>query len=73
MRILPKVSSLVGLLFFAGCSSQPQTTPPVVTVVDNSCKAFKQLSWSVDDTPESATGIRRHNAIHAKLCSKKGQ
>jgi len=46
---------------------QPAVT---VKVVDNSCKAFGRLTWSVDDTVETATEIRRHNARFVKLCPK---
>jgi len=41
-----------------------------VTVVDNSCEAFRQISWSVADTRETATRVRQHNAKHAALCGK---
>jgi hypothetical protein len=39
-------------------------------VVDNSCSAFRQMSWSVRDTKETSTQIRQHNAAHAALCPK---
>jgi hypothetical protein len=41
-----------------------------VSVVDNSCEAFRQLSWSVQDTKETSTEIRQHNAKYAALCPK---
>ncbi len=44
---------------------------PVVTVVDNSCQAFRQLSWSVADTKETSTQVRQHNATYAALCPKR--
>jgi hypothetical protein len=42
-----------------------------VTVVDNSCQAFRQLSWSVADTKETSTQVRQHNATYAALCPKR--
>lgn len=54
------------------CSSVEPPAPIVVTtVVDNSCKVFKRVSWSVSDTPETATEVRQHNARFDRLCGKK--
>ena len=53
----------------SGCDSASKV-PPVVTVVDNSCEAFRQISWSVSDTQLTATQVRQHNAKHAALCGK---
>jgi hypothetical protein len=39
-------------------------------VVDNSCKVFERLTWSVDDSLDTASQVRRHNAKFAKLCLK---
>jgi hypothetical protein len=41
-----------------------------VTVVDNGCGAFRQLSWSVADTKDTSTQVRQHNATYAALCPK---
>ena len=51
------------------CENAPKA-PPVVSVVDNSCQAFRQLSWSVEDTKETSTEIRQHNAKYTALCPK---
>lgn len=54
------------------CASEPKEPPLVVAhVVDNSCKAFGKISWSVNDTPETATEVRQHNARYNRLCQKK--
>ena len=53
----------------SGCSSAGKA-PPAVTVVDNGCGAFRQLSWSVADTRETSTQVRQHNATYAALCPK---
>ena len=53
----------------SGCDSASKV-PPVVTVVDNSCQAFRQMSWSVSDTRQTATQVRQHNAKYATLCGK---
>lgn len=52
-----------------GCESA-KAPLPVVTVVDNTCQAFRQLSWSVSDTKETSTQVRQHNAKYAALCPK---
>jgi hypothetical protein len=53
----------------SGCESAGKA-PLAVTVVDNGCGAFRQLSWSVADTRETSTQVRQHNATHAALCPK---
>lgn len=54
------------------CASVPPPQPAVSVAADG-CRAFKQLSWSVDDTTDTATNIRRHNAAYARLCGKQSQ
>ncbi len=66
---LLKLSLLCLLIGLSGCASAPPA-PPVVQVVDNSCKAFRYLSWDVDDTVETSTQVRRHNRTYAELCKK---
>jgi hypothetical protein len=59
------------LLTIALCACESASkVQPVVTVVDNSCAAFRQLSWSVQDTRETSTQVRQHNARYAALCPK---
>jgi hypothetical protein len=69
-RVRP-LTLLLPLLTIAlsGCESAGKA-PPVVTVVDNGCGAFRQLSWSVADTKETSTQVRQHNATYATLCPK---
>jgi hypothetical protein len=67
---LLKPSCLLLTLLLPACSSA-EKAPPVVTVVDPSCFAFGQISWSVRDTPETSTQIRKHNRIYADLCPRK--
>lgn len=61
------MSSLCLLTVLSACASAAKA-PLAVTVASDGCKAFKQLSWSVDDTPQTATEIRRHNRTYAELC-----
>ncbi len=69
LRLL-HMSSLCLLTGLAGCSSA-EKAPLAVTVANDGCKAFKQMMWSVDDTAETATEIRRHNRTHSELCKAK--
>jgi hypothetical protein len=39
-------------------------------IVDSGCSVFRQITWSVDDTIDTASQVRRHNARFAKLCPK---
>jgi hypothetical protein len=32
---------------------------------------FRQITWDVDDTVDTASQVRRHNTKFAKLCAKK--
>ena len=64
-----KLCLLLLPIALSACESASKA-PPVVSVVDNSCRAFRQLSWSVRDTKETSTQIRQHNATHAALCAK---
>jgi len=66
---LLKLSCLLALIALSGCASAQQA-PPAVTVVDN-CKAFKVITWSVDDTPQTSSSVRRHNRTFSELCSKR--
>ena len=67
---LAKLSPLLLPLLLTGCESAG-SPPPAVTVVDNSCAAFGQITWSVEDTAETSTQIRRHNRVYSELCPKK--
>lgn len=75
MSVLPlrlqllRVSPILLPIWLSACGSASNPLP-VVTVVDNSCKAFRQLTWSVDDTPKTSSAVRRHNRKYAELCSK---
>lgn len=66
---LLKLSCLALPIVLAGCSNA-EKAPLAVTVVDNSCKAYGTITWSVDDTPETSTAVRRHNRTYAELCPK---
>ena len=74
-RTLFLLSSLVPLIALiatlsSGCAQQ---TPPVAVTVrsDVSCRAYKRLTWSPDDTTLTITGILRHNARYIRLCGKR--
>jgi hypothetical protein len=44
--------------------------PLAVKVVDSSCSAYRQISWSVDDSLQTVNEVRQHNRTHAELCKK---
>ena len=50
-----------------GCA---QPTSPVgnVSVSSNYCQIGRPIAWSQRDTPETITQVRRHNAVHTRLC-----
>lgn len=56
-----------------GCAPAPQAQPAATVTAppDSSCSAFRQLSWSVRDTTETSTEVRRHNQTYAALCPKR--
>jgi len=58
--------ALIGQLL-SGCAHQ---TPPVAVTVrsDVSCRVYKRLTWSIDDTTTTINGIRRHNARYVRIC-----
>jgi len=35
---------------------------------DVSCRVYKRLTWSIDDTTTTINGIRRHNARYVRIC-----
>jgi hypothetical protein len=44
-------------------------TAPVTVTGDSYCRISKKIRWSVEDTPETITAIRRENAKHRRVCS----
>ena len=66
---LRKLSCLPLLIGLSACGSA-EKVQPAVTVADNSCKAFGQITWSPDDTAVTSTQVRRHNRTYAELCPK---
>jgi len=74
----PKRTQLVLLLSvtlpLAACTSLTNTAatdlPPEVDPVAVACQAFKPITWSSRDTPETAVQIVAHNAAWEALCLK---
>ncbi len=66
-RAIPPLA-LLAVLSLSGCATP---APTVVTVTVSDAKAFRPITWSVDDTPETIKQIRRHNFVLAKLSRKK--
>lgn len=47
-----------------GCA----TAPPVQVTGDNYCRIAKKIRWSVRDTTDTITAIRRENGKHRRVC-----
>lgn len=43
-------------------------TAPVQVTGDTYCKIAKKIRWSVRDTTETITAVRKENAKHRRLC-----
>jgi hypothetical protein len=43
-----------------------------VRFVDTSCTAFRPITYSSHDTPETVTEIRAHNRVYDRLCPADG-
>jgi hypothetical protein len=67
---LLKLSPLFLLIALSACASAP-LAPPVVQVADSSCKAFRTITWDLDDTPETSSQVRRHNRTLSEICRKR--
>lgn len=39
-------------------------------VTEVSCKAFKPITWSKQDTRETQDQIVEHNAVYVRICKK---
>jgi hypothetical protein len=48
---------------FGGCG-----TAPVVVRGDSYCRLAKPISWSVRDTADTSTQVRKHNAVRRRVC-----
>jgi hypothetical protein len=56
------------------CQAARPPTPTAATESDNAqtegwvCLAFRPISWSSKDTPQTAEQIRAHNAVWDAVC-----
>lgn len=76
-RIIEAPAALIAICFLAiltltSCAKEdPQTRSSSITIInDTYCQIAKEESWSVEDTPETADGIRKRNAGYAKACKE---
>ena len=63
-HFLARGCPLLAAIFLSACA----TTQPVVVRGAAYCRLAPELTWSTDDTKESITGIRTHNAKRRKVC-----
>lgn len=62
LRMLP-VLMLMSLLM--GCATIPGSA---TRYIDSSCSAFKALTYSSRDTPETVKIVREHNRAYDAIC-----
>lgn len=53
----------LALAVLGGCA-----TVPVEVTADNYCRIAKKIRWSMYDTTDTITAIRRENAKHRRVC-----
>ena len=66
---LPKLRLLALMLMLlptAACATLGSGTE--VHWLDTSCQAFKALTYSKHDTPETIAEVRAHNRVYDRLC-----
>ena len=72
-----QMSSISLLLALAGCAADaPVPVQPVTIKSSDFCEIVsksRDLTWSIQDTPETITSIRRLGAKHDARCSGKAR
>lgn len=63
MRLRLKIL-LAGATLLVGCTTMTAT-------VGTECAAFKPISWSTKDTPETIAEVKAHNARRKAWCEGK--
>jgi len=59
-----RVSAQLMMLYaLCGCA-----TAPVQVTADNYCKLSRKISWSVADSTETISQVRRANAVRRRVC-----
>lgn len=53
----------LALAVLGGCA-----TGKVEVTADNYCRIAKKIRWSVRDTTETITAVRKENAKHRRIC-----
>lgn len=64
----PRLLALVMLFLVAGCS---QTTKTHIAATDPACIAWRPVTYSSRDTPETQNQARANNAAWTKYCEGK--
>lgn len=60
-----KIAALgLAVAVLGGCA----TAPPVKVTGDSYCRIAKKIQWSVEDTTETISAVRRENAKHRRVC-----
>ena len=65
-RMLPRKSGWLALLLLVPLTTACATMRSVGT--DISCEAFQPITWSSQDTDETAAQVRAHNRAFVALC-----
>ncbi len=71
-RFAPACGAAILTLLLAACRPATPIAAIEPAVDDNAqgwvCLAFRPISWSSEDTPQTASQIREHNAVWDSLC-----
>ena len=59
-------------LLVSGCQMLAQTTTPTAATdpLTVACKAFRPVTYSSRDTPQTQLEVRQHNAVYDELCKR---
>ena len=57
------------LLLMGGCTTLGNGT----SWLDTSCAAFRPITYSSRDTPETVAEVRAHNRVYDRLCPAVGK
>ena len=71
---LPAIALMAMFPALQACQTARQPIPTAATEQDRAqtegwaCLAFRPISWSMKDTPQTAEQIRAHNAVWDAVC-----
>jgi hypothetical protein len=69
MRYTIAVCLIIGAvaIIMGGCAKEPSAQPVNITASDY-CAISRKVTWSVDDTRETISQVRRENSKHDRRC-----